>query len=178
MSSGDEIEAGRITTAESTTDLLGAVPSEQDVDFNGMVILRVAPQPGDLKPNITLDGIHGVGTNGGGFTGASPGGAGVVGFGGPNNGTGVVGRGGGVNGTAGTGVNGVGGGGNDMISSPPGVGVLAQGGRMLDNLNTPRLPHGAGVIAIAGGSGLPLPPPTDTGGVEVLPKEPIPMKAS
>ena len=49
MSSGDEIEAGRITTAESTTDLLGAVPSEQDVDFNGMVILPVA-----------LTGIRGV----------------------------------------------------------------------------------------------------------------------
>ena len=39
---------------------------------------------------------------------------------------------------------------------------------MLDNFNIPRLPHGAGVIAIAGGSGLPLPPPTDTGGVEVF----------
>ena len=147
MSSGDEIEAGRITTAESTTDLLGAVPSEQDVDFNGMVILRVAPQPGDLKPNITLDGIHGVGTNGGGFTGASLGGTGVVGFGGPNNGTGVVGRGGGVDGTGGTGVNGVGGGGN-VFSGQPGIGVLAQGGRM-PNLNTSRLPHGAGVIAVA-----------------------------
>ena len=25
--------------------MLGAVPTEQDVDFNGIVILRVAPQP-------------------------------------------------------------------------------------------------------------------------------------
>ena len=71
-------------------------PQIVGVDFNGMVILRVAPQPGDLKPDITLDGIHGVGTNSAGFAGASPGGAGVVGFGGPYNGTGVVGRGGGV----------------------------------------------------------------------------------
>ena len=64
MGSGDDIEAGRVTTAESTTDILGAVPSEHDVDFNGIVILRVAPQPGELKPNITLDGVHGVGHNG------------------------------------------------------------------------------------------------------------------
>ena len=50
MSSGDEIEAGRITTAESTTDLVGALPSERDVDFNGDVILRVGPEPGRLSP--------------------------------------------------------------------------------------------------------------------------------
>jgi len=50
MGSGDDIQAGRVTTAESTTDILGAVPSEHDVDFNGVVLLRVAPQlPGTRR---------------------------------------------------------------------------------------------------------------------------------
>jgi hypothetical protein len=48
MGSGDDIQAGRATTAESTTDILGAVPSERDVDFNGTVILRAGPQAGTL----------------------------------------------------------------------------------------------------------------------------------
>jgi hypothetical protein len=171
MSSGDDIEAGRVTTAESTTDILGAIPSERDVDFNGSVILRVAPQPGDLQPNITLDGIHGVGNNGA-VAGpvALPGGNGVVGFGGPNQGTGIVGLGGGGNGSGGIGVHGIGGsqiGPSFSPSDPPGVGVVAQGGRMGDNDNDKRFSHGAGMIAIAGGSKRPIPPLVDTGSIGV-----------
>ncbi|HTS22756.1 MAG TPA: hypothetical protein VMN79_13210 [Casimicrobiaceae bacterium] len=167
MSSGDDLQAGRTTTAESTTNLLGAIPSEKDVDFNGIVILRVAPQPGDLAPNISLDGIHGVATNGGGFMGASPGGTGVIGFGGPNQGTGVVGLGGGTNGSGGVGIRGVGGPGNDMIVVSPGAGIVALGGTTGDDLNTPRLSDGAGVIAVAGGARKAV-PTTDAAGVGVF----------
>jgi hypothetical protein len=85
MGSGDDVRAGRVTTAESTTDVLGAVPSEQDVDFNGTVILRAAPQPGLLEPTHALDGIHGVGHS----DVITPGGTGVVGFGGLRQGTGL-----------------------------------------------------------------------------------------
>lgn len=136
MGSGDDIEAGRVTTAESTTDLLGAVPSEQDVDFNGVVFLRVAPQPGELKPNITVDGIHGVGHNGRPPI-ATPGGRGVVGFGGPNQGTGIVGLGGSAEGGGGIGVHGAGGDMGGFLTffvkgEPPGTGILGQGGRMDD----------------------------------------------
>jgi len=51
------------------------------------------------------------------------------------------------------------------------TGVLAQGGRQLTESNTDRLPHGAGVVALAGGAGpgaKPVPPLTDTGGVGVF----------
>lgn len=171
MGSGDEIKAGQVTTAESTTDILGAVPSERDVDFNGGVILRVAPQPGDLRPNITLDGIHGVGSNGAVGSVALPGGTGVIGFGGPNEGTGIAGHGGGIYGSGGIGVHGIGGSRFAIPSfdpsRPSGAGVVGQGGRMDDSSNFPRLSHGAGVIAIAGGSNKPIPPLADTGSVGV-----------
>ena len=62
MSGGDNIRAGRPTTAETTTDILGARPGDLENEFVGSVILQVGPQLGDLKPNITLDGIHGAGT--------------------------------------------------------------------------------------------------------------------
>jgi hypothetical protein len=172
MGSGDDIQAGRVSTAEGTTDLLGAVPSEKDVDFNGSVILRVGPQPGDLKPNVVLDGIHGIGNNGASIEpGAPPGGTGVIGFGGPNQGTGLVGLGGGVNGNrGGIGVQGIGG----TVSSPsfdpkipPGTGVLDLGGRVDTIGNSRRRPHGAGVVAVAGGSNQPLPLLTETGSVGV-----------
>lgn len=170
MGSGEDVEAGRVTTAESTTLLLAAVPSEQDVDFNGPVILLVDTQPGDLRPNVTLDGIRGVGWNRG-FPSASPGGTGVVGVGGFNQGTGVVGQGGGVHGNGGGfGVHGIGGS-QPMPptwtpNDPPGAGVVAQGGRMHD-WDDKRRPHGAGVIAMAGGSQKPIPPLLDTGSVGV-----------
>jgi hypothetical protein len=169
MSSGDDIQAGRVTTAESTTDLLGAVPSERDVDFNGIVILRVAPQPGDLRPQVTIDGIHGVAHS----QGLNFGGTGVVGFGGQSEGTGIAGVGGGVNGGGGIGVLGTGGSfelqpfiGPQPNPRPPGAGVVGQGGRS-GHFNTDRLSHGAGVIALAGGSDKPIPPLAVTGGVGV-----------
>ena len=64
MSSGDDIVAGRITTAEETTHLVGALPNPPDVQFGGNVIFEVIPQQGKLAPHQTLDGIHGYGTNG------------------------------------------------------------------------------------------------------------------
>ena len=166
MSSGDDVEAGRVTTAESTTDILGAIPSEQDVDFNGFVILRVAPQPGEL---ITLNGIHGVGNNGAIGPVALPGGTGVIGFGGPNEGTGIAGLGGGVHSRGGIGVHGTGGSTRAIPSfdpnEPPGAGVIGQGSRMDDDSNFPRLSHGAGVIALAGGSDKPIPSLAETGSI-------------
>src|SRR2546427_10716566 len=97
MSSDDPIKAGRTTTGESTTFLIGAIPSEQNVGFNGSVILAVAPQDGDLAPLGTLNGIIGLGSNPGTPPGI-PGGTGVIGQGGSNAGTGVQGdgRGGGI----------------------------------------------------------------------------------
>jgi len=161
MGSGDDIQAGRVTTAESTTDVLGAVPSEQDVDFNGTVILRVAPQPGLLEPTHALDGIHGVGHS----DVISPGGTGVVGFGGLRQGTGLVGVGGGTNGNGGVGVHGNGG----SSSEPevdPGAGIVAQGGS-INEINVKRRFLGAGVIAISGGPDKAIPALTDTGSLGV-----------
>lgn len=111
MASGDDVETGRVTTGESTTDVVGERPSELDVDFNGPVIFRVGPNLGRQRPDKTLDGIHGLGTNGS----VGLGGTGVVGFGGPRKGSGVVGLGSASrNGSGGTGVVGVGGDGNTM----------------------------------------------------------------
>jgi hypothetical protein len=60
MASGDDIQAGRITAGEKTTDLIAQIPT------------------GDSPPpSLSL------------------GGAGVTGFGGPNQGPGVIGKGGG-----------------------------------------------------------------------------------
>lgn len=50
---------------------------------------------------------------------------------------------------------------------PPGAGVVGQGGREDGGSNIPRFSHGAGVIAVAGGSGKPIPPQAVTGGVGV-----------
>ena len=106
MSSGDDIETGRVTTGESTTDIVGDIPDEGNVGFNGPAVLRVGPAQGDLAPRQTLDGIHGLGTNGAVQAG-SKGGTGVVGFGGPNKGSGLVGLGSAFrNGSGGTGSSG------------------------------------------------------------------------
>lgn len=155
MSSGDDIEAGRITTAESTTHLVGATPSEQDVNFNGTVILQVGPQLGDLHPTDTLNGILGIGSNPPTPAGI-PGGVGVIGNGGTNGGTGVQGDGGG----GGTGVvaNGGNGGQVGFGIDPAGTGVLARGGKV-DHafaFSTNRAPHGPGVVASAGDSAVPI----------------------
>ena len=63
MSSNDPVLAGRTTTAESTTFVIGAVPSEQNVDFDGDFIFVVAPQDGDLAPLGALNAIIGIGSN-------------------------------------------------------------------------------------------------------------------
>jgi hypothetical protein len=149
MSSGDDIVAGQVTTCETTTDVVGALPNPPDVPFNGPVIFRVGPQQGELRPQATLDGIYGLGFNG---PVPSPGGTGVTGFGGPNQGTGVLGRGGGAfNGSGGIGVDGHGG--NvpllDFITIDPGIGVIGRGG-LQGPLETTGKPHGAGVVGIAG----------------------------
>jgi hypothetical protein len=98
MSDGDSIQAGKITTAQSTTDLV----AEQGIDgfsrndFTGSVILRVGPtnNPTDqLVPFRTLDGIQGAGNSGGSglvglggqFANDESSGVGVLGVGGPPN---------------------------------------------------------------------------------------------
>jgi hypothetical protein len=76
----------------------------------------------------------------------------------------------GAHGSGGIGLHGIGGfqPGIDFFPSvPPGVGVLAQGGRVFTEFNTTRQPHGAGVVALAGGDGQPVPPLTATGGIGV-----------
>lgn len=152
-----DIEAGRRTTAESTTDLIGALPSERDVNFNGNVIFRVGPQRGRLGPNQNLDGIHALGTNGAISPSSGPGGVGVVGFGAPYQGTGVLGLGGasggssGGAGSGGIGVHGIGGrGAMRGFGGPisPGVGVFGQGGG--PEFPEERMPGGAGVVGAAG----------------------------
>ncbi|WP_395407997.1 hypothetical protein ACHMW6_15690 [Pseudoduganella sp. UC29_106] len=155
MSSDEPIKAGRPTTAESTTYVLAAIPSERDVDFNGKAIVVVGPQPDTLKPTVKLDGVHGVGNVDG---------SGVVGFGADDEGTGVVGLGGGFNGDGGLGVHAIGG--RAGRGKQAGAGVLAQGGRM--TANDGRIPHGPGVIAMGGGHKMPLPPSEQTGSVGVF----------
>ena len=169
MSSGDDIEAGSTTTAESTTHLVGAIPSEQDVGFNGAVILRVIPQHGDLHPLDTLDGIHGIGSNPAMPPGIA-GGAGVVGFGGANRGTGVRGIGGG----GGVGVEAFGGNGGEaplQAYKLAGAGLVARGGRAFDEYDrwteTNRAANGPGVLAMAGDATL-VPLPVDFGNAGVF----------
>src|SRR6476661_3640363 len=125
MASGDDIQAGRITAAEETTDLIAQIPTgDNPPPFAGDIIFRVSPQQaGETKPSQTLNAILGKGGNG---NVPSPGGAGVTGIGGPNQGTGVVGRGGGDDqGQGGIGVLGNGGATQGPTFGPvdPGVGV-------------------------------------------------------
>jgi len=155
MSSGDDIETGRVTTGESTTDIVGDIPDEGNVGFNGPAVLRVGPAQGDLAPRQTLDGIHGLGTNGAVQAG-SKGGTGVVGFGGPNKGSGLVGLGSAFrNGSGGTGVVGVGGEGNDLGPLvEPGPGVVGIGRAPGDFVNEhPGMGGSAGVIGFSLGKG-------------------------
>lgn len=165
MGSGDDIQAGRATTGESTTLLLGAIPSEQDVNFNGTVILAVGPQEGDLHPTGTLNGIIGRGSNPGTPPGI-PGGIGIIGEGGSNGGTGVLGNGGG----GGTGVVANGGNGGQVVFGidPAGIGLLARGGAVKNTfaISTNRAPHGPGVVASAGASAVPT--PAEAGNVGVF----------
>jgi hypothetical protein len=72
-------------------------------------------------------------------------------------------------GVGGIGVHGIGGSQSEPTwnpNDPPGTGVLAQGGRQAE-FNKLRLPHGAGVVAIAAGSKQPIPPIVDGSGMSV-----------
>jgi hypothetical protein len=108
----------------------------------------------------------------------------VIGRGGRNEGTGVQGVGGGIpdpntGGAGGIGVHGIGGSQDEFPdisflgpNVPPGAGLVGQGGRQSQLMNTLQLPHAAGVIGIGGGFGpgfdaLPSHNLTETGGVGV-----------
>ncbi len=168
MASGDDIVSGAITAAERTTDLIAQIPSEGNVNFDGDIIFRVGPQQGgETRPSQTLHGIVGIGWNGSVVQG-SQGGTGVTGIGGPNQGTGIVGKGGGDNrGSGGIGVLGVGGSaiGPEFAPVDPGRGVLGQGG-VQDDFETTGLPHGAGIVGVAGDA--PLPSFIESGSVGVF----------
>jgi hypothetical protein len=122
MSDGDSIQAGHITTAYSTTDLV----AEQERKtfgtkaFVGDVIFRVGPTDNatnGLMPDTTLDGVQGAGNQGGsGLIGTGGfyvsdqfSGVGVLGVGGPPNPFSQVSN------SAGVGIKGVAGGAADGI---------------------------------------------------------------
>jgi hypothetical protein len=96
MSDGDSIQAGHITTAYTTTDVVAEQQKEgfSRKDFVGNVIFRVGPTNNDsdgLEPYRTLDGIQGAGNSGGSglvglggeFSDDESSGVGVLGIGGP-----------------------------------------------------------------------------------------------
>jgi hypothetical protein len=167
-SSGDDVEAGRINAAESTTVFAAQRPSELDQPFNGLWTLSAGPNWGDQHPDQTVNGVLGIGWNGERDATAQEGGAGVVGAGSPNRGIGVVGLGGGV------------------VVSPPALGAQSEGDVKAVGVG------GIGVSGI-GGAGSPTPPPLDageyaapsvpgagvvgTGGVSLFPTNPPPPPA-
>lgn len=173
--SGEDMEAGRTNQATDTTRVWARrTDSDDGDDFNWEAIFvaevaKTVDDPeefldGDWRPQHAVDGIVGSGWSGAHDTG----GVGVVGNGGTNQGTGVVGH-GGREGSGGTGVHGIGGSVSGFPNDPsPGAGIVAQGGRMPDHFNDKRLPHGAGVIAIAGGSRKPIPSFADTGSIGIF----------
>lgn len=196
--SDQAIHTGRTNRAEGRTVLWAQVPPGQGL-FNGDAILIVeaaknAEDPDDyedggtFRPANKLHGIVAVGYSSGSPSNlaGTPGAAGVIGRGGNNQGTGVVGLGGGVpdddspetgNGAGGIGVHGLGGSQAPFLtfadpSTPPGAGVIGQGGRRSDHNNTLRLPHAPGVIGLGGGIGpahdsLLVHTLTETGGIGV-----------
>jgi hypothetical protein len=99
MSDGDSIQAGHITTAYTTTDVVAEQQREGlggfgRKDFQGNVIFSVGPTnitSDGLQPDGALDGIQGAGNRGGSglvgvggyFVGDQSSGIGVLGFGGP-----------------------------------------------------------------------------------------------
>jgi hypothetical protein len=119
---GDSIQAGKITTAYTTTDVVAEQQKKGFTleDFDGPVIFRVGPTnitSDGLQPDRTLDGIQGAGNSGGsGVVGVGAyyvsdafAGIGVLGFGGPPSPFAQV------SGTAGVGVKGVAGGEADGV---------------------------------------------------------------
>lgn len=180
MGSGDDIRAGRATSAESTTFLTGAIPSELDVDFNGDFFMEVGPLGGALSPRHEHSGIRGSGSNAQPPTG-TVGGTGVQGIGGAG-GTGVQGTGGaggtGVDATGGDGLTGNGGAGLTVSGGEgrqsgggsifrPGEGIVARGGGFSVSEPTSgssRTPNGPGLVAAAGQSTT----PAQTGNVGIF----------
>lgn len=190
--SGEEMQTGRTNRAEDRTVLWAQVPPGGQANFNGQAILivevaKVAEDRDDYEdgghftPSHLIHGIVATGWSGDARFRSTPGGSGMIGRGGTYQGTGVVGLGGGTPeagfyGAGGIGVHGLGGSQAeiffDTTTTPPGAGVIGQGGRQLDNKNMARLPHAAGLIGIGGGTGpnkdiLPAHPLTATGGVGV-----------
>jgi hypothetical protein len=163
MASGDDIEAGRVTGAESRTILVGQKPSDLGNDFNGDFVFQASPYAvgGDepISPDKDVDGVRGLGNRGGtgvvglgamnDRSGSTISGTGVFGQGGNADtgrfgGTGVVGQAGRSNGQmGGTGVVGLGGKGDSPHNGGPGV--VGRGG---DD-------KGAGVVGVAAGHDLP-----------------------
>jgi hypothetical protein len=179
---GQDMESGRVNYAEDSTILWAEQRPGSFFDGSAILIAEIAGSASDPEeyeegdsflPEDPIDGIIGNGYSGGSLIrfGGTPGaGVGVIGNGGHNEGTGVRGKGGGALHPGGIGVHGIGGTHNEHTAQidpmvRPGTGVVAQGGRHILNENRDRLPHGAGVIAVAGGADRPFPPPADTGGV-------------
>jgi hypothetical protein len=61
MTSGDRIQGGRTNTAEGTTFLVGEIPKEHDVGFNGNTVLNVQCDTTVNPPLTALNGISGHG---------------------------------------------------------------------------------------------------------------------
>src|SRR4029453_15777862 len=102
MARGDDIVAGRVTGANSTTIVVGERPDDENPpDFNGDFVLIAGPtENGNSKP------IHATGQIPGGGNGQIPHiprGTGITGVGGANQGTGVFGVGGNPGDTSGAG---------------------------------------------------------------------------
>jgi hypothetical protein len=187
--SNEDLVSGRTNRANDTTKIWAEravdsplIGSDTPEEFTGAAMFIVEPagdpqdpdvwENNDFTPSNPTDAIVGTAWSGNSsaITPGHIGGVGVTGNGGTNQGTGVLGRGGG-NGVGGIGVMGIGGSQTEPTwdaTVPPGVGVVALGGRQTDDGNTLQLLHGAGIVAIGGGSGQPLPAPTDTGSVGVF----------
>jgi len=143
MSSGDDIEAGRMTAAQSTTVIAGQIPTDGGAGFNGSFVLHVGADENEFSPLSALSGILGAGFKGG---------AGVTGQGGAAGGTGVIAR-----------------GAEGSVDTNPGVGLEATGGRSTGSkpTETDRSPAAPGVIGTAFASSQPL-SVTETGNVGVF----------
>lgn len=178
--SGQGLQSGRTNRAENRTRIWAQRLDEGGADFEGPAIFIAEvsmnsedPDIENLRPINTVDGIWGKGWSG--FVGNLPrqtGGVGVVGFGGQKEGTGVFGQGGGQDGVGGVGIHAMGGSQRNPTfhgNTTPGTGILALGGRCIPDpvINPERFFHGAGVVAVAGGNGRPLPSSQDTGSVGV-----------
>jgi len=186
MSSGDDVEAGRVTGAEQTTFLVAQEEEDEDgSDYSGDFVLIVGPAEGTydngrrLEPQHFVNGILGIGNHGHYGVPEFLGAVGVVAQGGRRRGTGLLGLAGGADpkgdGIGGIGVHGIGGRGPGPVvfaadaEEPPGPGMLGLGGRQNDESlsNVRRRQHAAGVIGVGGGADRGSPPFDETAGAGV-----------